>query len=168
MLCQQCGKHPATTHMKRTINGQTSELHLCSECAAAQGLNQFLPGFGLNFGDFFGSLFAEPAARAMADTVRCEGCGHSFSELAEAGRAGCPQCYETFYDRLLPSIQRIHGKTRHTGKVAAGGGEAVKKENELDRLRHELDTCIANQQYERCAELRDQIAALEKEEKDHE
>jgi len=166
MLCQQCGKHPATTHLKRTVNGQTTERHLCAKCAAAQGVNPLLSGF--SFGDFFGSLFSEPAARAAADTLRCEGCGRSFSELAEAGRAGCPRCYTTFYDRLLPSIQRIHGKARHTGKVAVGGGEKVKKESQLESLRRELETCIANQQYERCAELRDQITALEKEAADHE
>ena len=38
MMCQNCGKSPATTHVKRTVNGKTAEWHLCAECAAKQGL----------------------------------------------------------------------------------------------------------------------------------
>lgn len=168
MLCQNCGKKMATTYIKRTINGETTEWHLCADCAAEQGFGNMMNGFGFSLGDFWGSLFAEPAAHAIADTVRCDGCGKSFSEIAETGRAGCPACYTTFYDRLLPSIQRIHGKTRHTGKVPSGAGDELKKEKEIDKLRRELSDCIAKQQYEKCAELRDHIRALEKEENDHE
>lgn len=164
MLCQSCGKNVATTFIKKTVNGQTTQLHLCSECAAKQGLDSMFSGIGFDLGDFWGSLFAEPAARSVADAARCEGCGHSFREIAESGKAGCPTCYRIFYDRLLPSIQRIHGKTGHTGKIPSGAGDKLKKEKELDRLRTELAECISSQQYEKCAELRDRIHALEKEE----
>jgi protein arginine kinase activator len=68
----------------------------------------------------------------------------------------------------LPSIQRIHGKTAHTGKVPSGAGEGLKKERELERLRSELAKCIEAQQYEKCAELRDRIRELEKGEKGNE
>ena len=118
MLCQNCGKNQATTHVKKTINGETSELHLCAACAAKQGLGGMWNGFGFDLGDFWGSLFAEPAARELADSVRCEGCGKTFQEIAHTGKAGCPACYTTFYDRLLPSIQRIHGKAQHVGKIS--------------------------------------------------
>ena len=39
MTCQNCGKNLATTHVKKTMNGKTTELHLCAACAAKQGLN---------------------------------------------------------------------------------------------------------------------------------
>lgn len=165
MLCQNCGKNVATTFIKKTINGNTAEWHLCADCAAKQGLDSMLGGFGFDLGDFWGSLFAEPSTRSITDAARCEGCGHSFREIAETGKAGCPSCYTTFYDRLLPSIQRIHGKTGHTGKVPAGAGEKLKKEKEIDLLRKKLADCIKEQNYEKCAELRDRINELEKEEK---
>lgn len=168
MLCQMCGKKIATTYFKKNINGEITEMHLCGDCAAKQGLGSMFDNFGFDLGDFWGSLFSEPATRQIADTLRCEGCGHTFSEIAETGRAGCPTCYTTFYDRLLPSIQRIHGKTRHTGKVPAGAGEELKKEKEIDKLHRELSECIAKQQYEKCATLRDRIHELEKEGTDHE
>lgn len=159
MLCQKCGKNPATTHVKRTVNGKTTEYHLCAACAAEQGLGQMLGG--LNLGDFWGSLFSEPAAPAVSDTVRCEGCGKSFRDIAATGRAGCPACYATFYDRLLPSIQRIHGKTAHVGKAPAGAGGEAQRARELDALRRELNAAIASQEYEKCAKLRDRIRELE-------
>ena len=166
MLCQNCGKKPATTFLKKTINGETTEIHLCADCARQQGLSMW-NGLGFDLGDFWGALFSEPTAREKADTVRCEVCGRSFGEIAQLGKAGCPSCYTTFYDRLLPSIQRIHGKAKHTGKVPAGAGDRLKKEQELDALRQQLAQCIAEQQYEECAALRDRIRALEKEETQH-
>ena len=161
MICQHCGKNPATTHIKRMVNGKTTEWHLCAACAAEQGFHSAVGGMGFDFNDFWGSLFAEPAKRAPEDTVRCADCGRSFREIAELGKPGCPTCYRTFYDRLLPSIQRIHGKTQHTGKVAEKAEELVKKEHELKTLREQLAAHIANQEYEQCAALRDRIRALE-------
>ena len=160
MYCDHCGKNAATTFVKKTINGKTTELHLCAQCAAKQGLGS---AFGFDFGDFWGSLFAEPSQRAIADTVRCPDCGTGFREIADAGRPGCPTCYLTFYDRLLPSIHRIHGKTQHTGKVAVQADGTVKKEKKLQELKERLNTCIAEQDYETCAKLRDEIRALEQE-----
>ena len=160
MYCDHCGKYPATTHIKKTVNGKTTEWNLCAQCAAEQGIGAMsMTGFDLN--DFWGSLFAEPAKLSPQDTVRCEDCGRSFKEIAEAGRPGCPTCYRTFYDRLLPSIQRIHGKTQHTGKVAEKAEESVKKEHELKALREQLAQHIQNQEYEQCAALRDRIRELE-------
>ncbi|MDD3693314.1 MAG: UvrB/UvrC motif-containing protein [Oscillospiraceae bacterium] len=168
MLCQNCGKNIATTFIKKTVNGETKQWHLCTECAKGQGFKPVFSSVGFDLGDFWGNLFAEPATRTIADAVRCEGCGHSFKEIAESGRAGCPSCYTTFYDRLLPSIQRIHGKSGHTGKVPSGAGEKLKKEKEINRLRKELSECIAAQKYEQCAKLRDRILELEKEENNRE
>lgn len=170
MLCQCCGENTATTFIQKTVNGKTSTMHLCAECAAKQGVTLWK---NFDLGDFWGNLFAEPAVRAQADTVRCEGCGHSFPEIAESGRAGCPMCYTTFYDRLLPSIERIHGKARHVGKTPTGAGDEVKKENRLTELKQQLSESISRQEYEACARLRDQIRELEngtstEEGKDHE
>lgn len=165
MLCEHCGKRPATTHITRTVNGKTAQWNLCAQCAAEQGLGTAIGGLGFDLNDFWGLLLSEPARRVPEDTERCKDCGHSFKEIAERGRPGCPTCYLTFYDRLLPSIQRIHGKTQHTGKIADKAEESVKKEHELKTLREQLATHIANQEYEKCAALRDRIRELEEDAK---
>ena len=160
MLCEKCGKNIATTHMKKTVNGETTEWHLCAACAAKQGLNTVY-GMGFDLGNFWGSLFAEPAAKEMADTVRCPCCGRSFREIVQTGKVGCPSCYTTFYDRLLPSIRRIHGKAQHTGKTPCAASEEAKRDQELEQLKKELADSIASQEYEKCAQLRDRIREVE-------
>ncbi|MBR3289849.1 MAG: UvrB/UvrC motif-containing protein [Clostridia bacterium] len=165
MLCQHCNKRPATTHVKRTVNGVTNEVHLCAHCAQEQGISLMngFGGFGMDLGDFWGSLFGEPAALAANTAARCPGCGATFEQIARAGKVGCPSCYTEFYDRLLPSIERIHGKTRHTGKQPSAAGETAQKQSRLDELKRQLAESVEKQEYEKCAELRDEIARLEAE-----
>lgn len=158
MLCEKCGKNEATALVKQTVNGHSKTYHLCAACAKEQG---FAVWNGLELGDFWGSLFAEPTLRSAADTVRCEGCGRSFREITETGHAGCPRCYTTFYDRLLPSLQRIHGKVRHTGKIPEAAGENARAARKLEDLKRQLAESVEKQEYEECARLRDAIRELE-------
>ena len=51
MMCQNCGKNPATTHIKTIVNGKLAEYDLCSECARAKGYKSFF-----NFDDMDLSL----------------------------------------------------------------------------------------------------------------
>lgn len=156
MLCQKCGKNNAVTHVKRTVNGKTTEIHLCAACAKEEGLAKL---FDIN--GFFGSLFADPSLKTAEKEEKCEGCGKTFREIAASGKAGCAACYTTFYDRLLPSLRQIHGKTEHVGKIPRGAGEEIRAKRELESLKEQLNTAIAAQEYEKCAVLRDRIRELE-------
>jgi hypothetical protein len=53
MLCQNCERNEATTHIKKVVNGETAETHLCADCAAHLGYGDFFSGFGLNLGEIF-------------------------------------------------------------------------------------------------------------------
>ena len=57
MLCQNCGKHEATTHIKSVVNGEYTQLHLCSTCAGKLGYGDVFSGFGFDLGDFFGNFY---------------------------------------------------------------------------------------------------------------
>ena len=162
MLCQNCEKNEATTHIKRVINGDTAETHLCPDCAAHLGYGDFFSGFGLNFGELFGGLLESglPAAGEVK-VKRCPKCGSSFEDIAREGKLGCAQCYSEFYDRLLPSLQRIHGRIRHNGKMSDSCAEEVKKPNRLEQLREELKAAINEQNFELAAKLRDEIKEME-------
>lgn len=177
MLCQQCQKHPATTHIKRTVNGVTNEVHLCAACAKEQGFSPLFGGMGMELNNFWGNLFSEPGKTAARSTKVCNGCGATFAQIAKTGKVGCPTCYETFFDRLQPTIERIHGKATHIGKrptdtrltVTAPEEKAPAKlssEEKIQKLQKELEACIAAQEYERCAALRDEIQALKAGEED--
>ena len=163
MLCQNCGKYEATTHVKRIINGESAEAHLCSDCAKALGYNDVFGGFGNTFGDLLGSFFGEPQVGAISSrTLRCEKCGNTFNDIVNSGKIGCADCYTTFYDKLLPSLQRIHGKTRHEGKnPTIIKAEATNiKVNPIEDLENELKQAIEEQNFEKAAQLRDKINEL--------
>lgn len=159
MLCQNCGKYEATTHVKRIVNGETAEAHLCTDCARALGYTDVFGGFGNTFSDLLGSFFGESQVSGLSSrTLRCEKCGNTFNDIVNSGKLGCADCYTTFYDKLLPSLQRIHGKTRHEGKnPTIIKTDVVESVNAFARLEEELKKAIEEQNFEKAAELRDKI-----------
>ena len=167
MLCQNCGKYEATTHIKRVVNGDTTEMHLCSDCAQHLGYGDMFSGFGLNLDDFFGGFLEDTVQKLSAPVEeKCPKCGNSFSDIVRSGKVGCSECYRMFYDKLLPSIQRIHGRIKHSGKQIAAHAESknieeIKPESEIDSLKKQLNTAVENQEYEQAAVLRDKIKELE-------
>ncbi len=160
MLCQSCEKRQATTHIKTILNGELKEFNLCPECAAKLGYGSFFGNFGFDLDKLFGS-FMEGFGTTKT-SKRCKFCGSSFEDIAKSGKVGCAQCYDEFYDELLPSIQRIHGRTSHAGKLARSAGAEVKIKNEMSQCRYELEQAVKAQEFEKAAELRDRIRELEK------
>ncbi len=168
MICQVCGKKMATTHVKSIVNGKLTELHLCDDCAREQGYSGWMNPFSFDFGNMLGGLLG--GVKSGGEVKRCEKCGASFEEIAESGKIGCAHCYETFRDRLLPMIQRIHGTAVHKGKVPGGSALRVVEENSkivparsaLEEKRREMQKAIEAQEFEKAAVLRDEIKELEK------
>ena len=66
----------------------------------------------------------------------------------------------------MPSIERIHGRTRHEGKIA-NGSPVQQKRGRIEELREQLQNAVNLQDYETAAALRDEIKALETEEGKH-
>ena len=116
MLCQNCHSKDASIHIKRIISGEANEVHLCSECASALGYSDILPGFGISIsrtGGIFG--FPDFSVNSVR-MLRCEVCGFSLDDIKETGKPGCPNCYRVFYDKLYPSIRKLHGRAAYMGK----------------------------------------------------
>lgn len=163
MLCQNCGKYEATTHIKQIINGDVTESHLCPSCAERLGCDDMFKNFSFNLPEFFSSFFGDMLpSLAQENAPRCKKCGSSFEDIVREGKLGCADCYRTFYDKLQPSLQRIHGRVRHSGKKG-NAAQAVEqpKPNRIDSLRNDLNEAVARQNYELAAKLRDEIKELE-------
>ena len=97
---------------------------------------------------------------------RCQKCGNTFSDIVRSGKVGCSECYETFYDKLLPSIQRIHGRIKHNGKQVPVAETTVvpapqEEDNLLENLKKELAAAIEKQDFEQAVVIRDKIKELE-------
>lgn len=158
MLCQNCGRNEATTHIKRIVDGESTELHLCPGCAQHLGYSALFSGFGGGLGSLLSRFFPEAALPEAVDTSdRCPGCGKSFDEIVRTGTMGCAECYDTFYDRLKPSLSRIHGRATHVGKSSSTSDDRAERRAEIRSLEAELRAAVAAEEFERAAVLRDEL-----------
>ncbi len=167
MLCQECRRNEANIHIVKNINGNQSELNLCEHCARKKEELDFSfePKFSLHklfAGLLEQNLLGDREAIRAAD-ASCPGCGLTFSHFGQIGRLGCSSCVAAFEENLRPLLRRIHGGSRHTGKVPARALERVKNQRELDRLKEDLKAKVEGEEFEEAALLRDKIRVMEKE-----
>lgn len=166
MLCQHCKKHEATTVVKTMINGKYAEYRLCPECAHELGYDSMFTDFTSDFGGLFSSFFSN-ALPAISGATHCDTCGSTINDIRRTGKVGCADCYDTFFSELMPTIRSIHGNTEHKGKRPGAIEYTVNEEEEgsaeykIESLRAELKKAIENENFERAAQLRDEIKELE-------
>lgn len=166
MICERCKQRPATVHFTKILNGEKFEQHLCEECSKEVPHFAFAgdPGFSLN--KFLANLLScEHNLSGMdlgTQTERCENCGLTYSQFAQGGKLGCSQCYQVFREKLDPLLRRIHSSELHKGKVPERTGGRLKLEKKVETLKKELAHLVAREEYEKAAEIRDQIKEMEK------
>jgi protein arginine kinase activator len=164
MLCVNCKKNEATTYYKQVSDGMVTEMMLCPKCAPGVIVSPTLSyDSDIGFGDMVAGLMSKSSSRAVGDMPkkqRCGLCGSSFDDLVKAGKIGCAECYEIFHDKLLPSIEGIHGSVPYRGHIPNSAGEAIKKEREIQSLQTAMSIAIQEQDFEHAAVLRDKIKAL--------
>jgi protein arginine kinase activator len=156
MTCQRC-HNEASVHLTERVDGRRQEFHLCTSCAREAGL--VLPDSppSLALDSVVQDLVLAHVGELVGELADlcCPDCGTRFMDFRGSGRLGCPSDYEGFSKGLLPLLQRIHGATRHVGKVARRRPEAGKRL----RLRTLLRDAIAREDYEEAARLRDRLRA---------
>jgi len=164
MLCQECGQQPASYHFTKIINGDKTELHLCESCAKEKGESLF-PYSNFSLPQLLSGLmnFEPPVPQVVHGQtyMRCENCGMTYQQFTKAGRFGCSECYRYFASALEPLFRRIHGNTRHVGKVPQRTGGHLKLKRQLMDLKNRLQMAVQREEFEEAARLRDQIRALE-------
>lgn len=161
MICQNCNKNEANMHMKRIVNGRAAEVHLCSDCARFLGYGEAFSGFGLGLGELLGEILSKND-NSFSKATKCPACGKSFEEIAADGKMGCAECYAVFYDKLLPSLNRIHGKASYVGTKPASGS-STDIINRVSELKVSLEKAVSEQNFELAAQLRDEINSIQSE-----
>lgn len=164
MICERCGKRSATVHFTQIINGEKTELHLCQECAAAEGEIGFVDP-QLTFQSFLGKVLENEFkfhGQVQAGNVRCSNCGLTYNDFRRLGQLGCSECYNQFSRQLEPLLRKLHGTARHTGKVPAKAAAGLKLQREIEGLRQKLQEAISQERYEEAAKLRDLIREKER------
>jgi len=165
MLCQICGKNPATVHFTEIHDNRMSEIHVCERCAEEKGMQSPATQHKFEIADLLAGM-----VDAMTQTeeervghVQCPRCGLLYSSFKETGRLGCADCYTAFQFQLRPLLRRIHGDTRHRGKVPARGGAGATRTRQIQRLHDDLQRSVEREDFEAAAGIRDEIRKLEAE-----
>ncbi len=170
MECQNCHERPATVHYTNIVNGEKTEMHLCEQCAHQQGdffsgnqsfsLNHLLSGL-LNYEQ--PGTGSKPLTYGQPEELACDRCGMTYREFTKIGRFGCAHCYETFKDQIEPILKRVHsGNTVHAGKIPKRIGGTIHLRKEMNRLRETMQEHIKAEEFEKAAEIRDQLRSLER------
>ncbi|MFA5553827.1 MAG: UvrB/UvrC motif-containing protein [Phycisphaerae bacterium] len=165
MICQICKKLEATIHLTEITNGNRSEVHLCQACAVEQGIaikNQ------MPLNELLGNLLAAAPAdeELMSDLDSeqvCPNCGMTLEQFRKEALFGCPNDYDVFEKTMAPLIEKAQdGHCSHCGKIPSKAPADTKKQLEILSLRQKLDAAVRTEDYEKAAEIRDQINELEK------
>ncbi|MRX72576.1 hypothetical protein GJU40_10500 [Bacillus lacus] len=171
MICQECKERPATFHFTKVVNGEKQETHMCEYCAKETGsssianaqagfsINSLLAGL-LNMETAFGNKPQKDLFK-KEDVLKCSRCGFTFNQFAKAGRFGCAECYKTFSSHVTPVLRRVHsGNTTHGGKIPQRIGGTIQFKKRIEELKTNLTELIAQEEFEKAAEVRDEIRKL--------
>ncbi len=163
MICERCKQQPASVHYTEVINNQKRQMYLCPACAE-EAQKAFDLGAPLSLHNLLAGLMGPGNVKEVTgneEEFRCETCGLSGAAFGKYGLLGCGGCYQYFGERLEPLLRRIHGSTRHTGKVPQRSRNKYLLVQEVDRLRAEMREAVEKEEFERAAALRDAIRNLQ-------
>ena len=160
MKCENCGKNEVTFMYQSNINGKVTEKHLCSECAEKLGYTQklaahsqrMMQGFGSMFG---GSLFDDFFAPVPSLMGR-------MSRMLE-------DPFDDFFaDMPALSAAPVQQEVQTSGKQEDLVGQEDQNwfayQRKLNALRLEMKKAVGCEDFERAAQLRDEIRTLEADE----
>jgi protein arginine kinase activator len=169
MKCSACGEREGVVSLTQIVEGDVRTVSLCARCAAEKGIET---GVGLSdtpLGGFLAALGESSDPDAPPIPLReeaCPSCGATLQDFRETGRVGCADCYRTFDAPLRELLRRLHGSTHHSGMRYTGIDASVVSRppgsaGGTRELREQLRRAIEAEQFERAAELRDQLRERE-------
>lgn len=121
----------------------------------------------------------------------CPACGMTFASFRQHEKLGCMHCYHAFERQLSGLLERLHdGATHHVGKtpkrllaastrgVAMGEGQPMPEQpartgpkvvvltpaqlgKRIESLKKKLEEAVALEQYEKAAQIRDELLKLQ-------
>ena len=164
MLCDDCHKNEACIHVMQMGPDGKMDKNLCEACAAQYGNFMQEPEAGdYKVNDFLKGIFGKSPREenAGAAGLVCSDCGMTYQDFVHSGKIGCSVCYTTFRKQLMPLLKRIHGSVSHSGKIPKRSGGALVVQHEIELLKDQLQAAVKAEEYEKAAEYRDRIRALE-------
>ena len=170
MNCDNCS-NIASVFLTRVVGSSLKKIALCNDCAES---GEVIQSLGLE------SLLDSPTSElpdipeptppskktnkvtkpiTKIEELACR-CGFTLEDISRIGRLGCPHCYVTFQDLLKERINKIQRGSQHTGKQLDIPMSEEMLERKQARLENELNSAIADEEFEKAAQLRDELESL--------
>jgi protein arginine kinase activator len=161
MVCQNCGSTEQAVQITRVEDGEKVTASLCASCAVQLGFHSPFDNQPMPLDKLINALFEAPELPMPESEPGpvCPNCYTSYDEFAREGRLGCGACYSAFRDKLVPLMERLHGKSDHLGRTPKTIGKDGVTMREEERITAELQAAIEREDYEAAAELRDKLTA---------
>lgn len=160
MLCCVCKEKEATVHLTQIAGDKMQKVDLCEDCAKQKGVND---PTGFSLADLLLGLGASQEmeqATGGAD-LKCPHCGFTQADFKKTGRLGCPDCYEVFAEGLEGLLKSMHKGTHHVGKTPEARQKSRDAQRQLKSLQDQLAKAIESEDFEKAAELRDELKRLQ-------
>jgi protein arginine kinase activator len=161
MKCENCGKNEVTFVYQSNINGKVTEKHLCADCAEKLGYTQRIAAHSQRmmqnfFGDSFGSFlddFFTPMPSLMGGMCRMleDPFDDFFTEMPALGAGTVQQQEEQKKEDLVGQEEQSR----------------FARMRQMNALKMEMKKAVRQENFERAAQLRDQIHQLEAEHKEN-
>jgi protein arginine kinase activator len=155
MLCQRCLKKTASYHSPKIVNNEIVHVHLCEDCVSRKNDHDAQNGFDDKLNVMFEGLVRTKEGETGSQAeLQCGKCGASLREYKKTHLLGCSGCYDVFagyFPKDLEVKKVVYAKETHTNEIS----------DNLMHLRNELKRAVEEENFERAADLRDEIQKLE-------
>lgn len=165
MLCDVCKERESVISYTKINENQVEEVHLCEVCAEKRFKMDFA-----TYQDIMSKI--EEALKGIlklgpqyhdSEDIACEYCNRTFTEFKNTGVLGCPHCYKAFEKEFDKYLNALNLKDGYKGKISKNADEYLLLNRKLNELKSKLDIAISMEEYEKAAELRDEIKDLKEE-----
>lgn len=184
MICSNCQKNQAVYRIHSTKNGKKTETLLCMECADNSHINtsnnKFLQDFinkntfvkvntrkANNYSNSNITVNSDNNPENISDNNPenishiCPTCGLNPKTFKTNGKFGCVECFKIFRPQILQIANKVQGTLAHTGKSPKNFTKAINTNVKIDKLKLEIKKAIELEEYEKAAEIRDEIKLLQ-------
>ena len=153
MKCENCGRNEANFVYRSSINGRTEEHHLCQACAEKLGYTRrFFDQRPSVMDSFFGN-------------------NSFFSSMPSLMGRMLESPFDDFFDEMpaigAAPVQEVQ-KERKDNLMSCEDQSRFYNQRQINELKHAQKKAIHEEDFERAAELRDEIHKLEEAHKEAE
>jgi len=152
MLCEKCLQNIATVNITQQLNGVLTKLHLCDVCSAEVTITDYVTK---HFTAVFTQL--QNLINELEQMDECQVCGLTFENLTKGGNLGCADCYQSFSHVMQQILKDTQAGLTHTGEIPWRTHAPLIKERRIEDLKASMQRAVQEEDYEKAAELRDQI-----------